>query len=82
MITIGSADEVVWPEGARTDEASGGGDALVVPKGSVGLGDYVIYRPTQTEVGIQVFDAIAAVREGTLRRVWSVQPRPRGRGSG
>ena len=76
---VGGADEVVWPEGARVDEASGGGDALVVPKGSVALGEYVIYRPTQTEVGVQVFDAMVAVRDGRARRIWRVQPRPRGK---
>ena len=79
---VGGAGEVVWPEGARGDDASGGGDALVVPKGSVELGDYVIYRPTQTEVGIQQFDAIVAVRDGRARRTWKVQPRPRGSRSG
>ena len=79
---VGSAGEVVWPEGGRGDEASGGGDALVVPKGSVELGDYVIYRPTQTEVGVQQFDAMVAVRDGRARRTWAVQPRPRGARSG
>jgi D-serine deaminase-like pyridoxal phosphate-dependent protein len=79
---VGSAGEVVWPAGARGDDASGGGDALVVPKGSVALGDYVLYRPTQTEVGVQQFDAIVAVRDGTARRTWKVQPRPRGARSG
>jgi hypothetical protein len=79
---VGGAGEVVWPEGARGDDASGGGDALVVPKGSVGLGDYVLYRPTQTEIGIQQFDAIVAVRDGRARRTWKVQPRPSGSRSG
>ena len=79
---VGSAGEVVRPEGARGDEASGGGDALVVPKGSVALGDYVLFRPTQTEVGVQQFDAMVAVREGRARRTWWVQPRPRGARSG
>ena len=78
---VGSAGEVVLPAGASEDEASGGGDALVVPKGSVALGDYVLYRPTQTEVGVQQFDAMVAVRAGTVRRTWAVQPRPRGRTS-
>ena len=76
---VGSADECVWPEGARLDEASGGGDALVVPKGSVALGDYVLFRPIQTEVGVQQFDAMVAVRDGRARRTWKVQPRPSGR---
>ena len=79
---VGSAGEVVRPEGARGDDASGGGDALVVPKGSVALGDYVLFRPTQTEVGVQKFDAMVAVREGRERRTWWVQPRPRGARSG
>ena len=79
---VGSAGEVVLPAGASEDSASGGGDALVVPKGSVALGDYVLYRPTQTEVGIQQFDSMRAVRNGTLRRTWKVQPRPAGTRSG
>jgi D-serine deaminase-like pyridoxal phosphate-dependent protein len=79
---VGGAGEVVWPQGTRGDDASGGGDALVVPKGAVALGDYVIYRPTQTEVGVQQFDAMVAVRDGRARRTWKVQPRPRGRASG
>lgn len=79
---VGSAGEVVLPQGTSEDEASGGGDALVVPKGSVALGDYVLYRPTQTEVGVQQFDALAAVRNGTVRRTWKINPRPRGARSG
>lgn len=78
---VGDPGELVYPEGAREDEASGGGDSLVVPKGSVGLGDYVIYRPLQTEVGIQRFDSIVAVRNGKVRRRWPVFARPAGKGS-
>jgi D-serine deaminase-like pyridoxal phosphate-dependent protein len=75
---IGDPGELAYPPGAGGDDLSGGGDALAVPKGSVALGDYVLYRPIQTEVGIQRFDAIVAVREGRLRRSWRVQPRPGG----
>jgi D-serine deaminase-like pyridoxal phosphate-dependent protein len=73
---VGSPSELVYPPGAREDEASGGGDALVVPKGSVALGDYVLYRPAQTEDGIRRFDSILAVREGSVRRRWPVFRRP------
>ena len=73
---IGTAAEVVLPEGASEDELSGGGDALAVPKGSVKLGDYVLFRPEQTEVGIVKFSEIVAVREGTVRRRWPTFPRP------
>jgi D-serine deaminase-like pyridoxal phosphate-dependent protein len=78
---VGDAGELAHPPGASGDELSGGGDALAVPKGAVALGDYVVFRPTQTEVGIQRFNAIVAVREGRVRRRWAVQPRPGGRGT-
>jgi D-serine deaminase-like pyridoxal phosphate-dependent protein len=77
---VGEAGELAYPPGASGDDLSGGGDALAVPKGSVRLGDYVVYRPVQTEVGIQRFNAIVAVREGRVLRRWAVQPRPGGRG--
>jgi len=64
--------ELVHPPGAREDEASGGGDALVVPKGAVALGDYVLYRPTQTEGAILSFHEMLAVRAGKLLRRWPV----------
>ncbi|HEX8066434.1 MAG TPA: alanine racemase [Thermoleophilaceae bacterium] len=73
---IGDPAEIVHPPGAREDEASGGGDAFVVPKGSVELGDYVLYRPEQTEVGIQRFHQMLAVREGRVLRRWAVFNRP------
>ena len=69
---VGAAGEVVHPAGAREDQASGGGDALIVPKGSVELGDYVLYRPTQTEVGILRFHELVVVREGRVLRRWPV----------
>ena len=62
--------------GVHEDELSGGGDALVVPKGAVRLGDYVLYDPEQTEDGIRRFGRILAVREGRVRRRWAVEPRP------
>lgn len=73
---VGSAGEVAHPPGARGDDASGGGDALIVPKGSVALGDYVIYRPEQAEVGILRFHEMLAVREGKVLRRWPVFDRP------
>jgi hypothetical protein len=69
---VAPAGELVHPAGGREDQASGGGDALVVPKGSVALGDYVLYRPTQTEGAILSFHEMLAVREGTLLRRWPV----------
>ena len=76
MQGIGDPGEIVYPDGATSDEASGGGDAFVVPKGSVGLGDYVLFRPVQTEVGIQRFHQMLAVREGRVLRRWTVFHRP------
>lgn len=77
--SVGAAEELAWPKGAYEDQDSGGGDALVVPKGAVRLGDYVLWRPEQTEVGIQRFDAMLAVREGRVLRRWRVNKRPGGR---
>ena len=69
---VAPAGELVHPPGGREDQASGGGDALIVPKGSVALGDYVLYRPTQTEVAILGYHELLAVREGRLLRRWPV----------
>jgi D-serine deaminase-like pyridoxal phosphate-dependent protein len=69
---VASAGELVHPPGGRVDEASGGGDALIVPKGSVALGDYVLYRPTQTEGAILSYHEMLAVREGKVLRRWPV----------
>jgi D-serine deaminase-like pyridoxal phosphate-dependent protein len=69
---VASAGELVHPPGGRGDDASGGGDALIVPKGSVALGDYVLYRPTQTEGAILSFHEMRAVREGRVLRRWPV----------
>ncbi len=68
--------EVYFPGGVREDELSGGGDALVAPKGSVALGEYVLYRPHQAEVAMQKFDRVTAVREGEILRRWKILPRP------
>lgn len=69
---VASPGELVHPPGGRVDEASGGGDALIVPKGSVELGDYVLYRPTQTEGAILSYHEMLAVREGRVLRRWPV----------
>jgi D-serine deaminase-like pyridoxal phosphate-dependent protein len=73
---VAETSELVWPPGAREDELSGGGDALVVPKGSVALGDYVLYRAVQAEVVIQRFAALTALREGRVLRRWPILARP------
>jgi hypothetical protein len=69
---VAPAGELVHPQGGREDQASGGGDALIVPKGSVALGDYVLYRPTQTEGAILSFHELVAVRDGRVLRRWPV----------
>ena len=69
---VGAPGELVHPAGGREDQASGGGDALIVPKGSVALGDHVLYRPEQTETGILRFHELIAVREGRVLRRWPV----------
>lgn len=73
---VGPAGEVVIPGGAREDTLSGGGDAMVVPKGSIALGEYMLFRPVQTEAAIVRFDEITAVRNGTVRRRWPTFARP------
>lgn len=75
---MGPPDEIVRPDGVESDALSGGPDALVIPKGSIGLGDYVLYRPHQLEPAIVNFDQIVAVRNGKVRRRWIVPPRPGG----
>jgi len=74
--SVGDPSEVVLPGGAREDTLSGGGHAFVVPKGSVTLGDYVLYRHTQAESGIVRFDALTVVREGRVLRRWPILTRP------
>jgi D-serine deaminase-like pyridoxal phosphate-dependent protein len=74
--SVGTPEEMVYPPKAQTDELSGAGNAMVVPKGSVKLGDYVLYRPTQTEDGITRFQSLVAVREGQVLRVWPTFPQP------
>lgn len=69
---VAAPGELVHPPGGREDSASGGGDALIVPKGSVALGDYVLYRPTQTEGAILSYHEMLAVREGRVLRRWPV----------
>ena len=64
--------ELVHPSGGREDTASGGGDALIVPRGSVALGDYVLYRPAQTERAILSYHELLGVREGRVLRRWPV----------
>lgn len=61
---------IVRPGGMRTDRLSGGGFALVAPKGAVELGDYVLMRPAQTGDGIDPFGTITAIREGQVVRRW------------
>ena len=73
---VGAGSELVWPPGVREDPLSGGGDALVMPKGALALGDYVLYNPEQTEDGIRRFGSMLAVREGRVRRRWTIDPRP------
>ena len=83
MQAVGAGSELVWPPGVREDPLSGGGDALVVPKDAVRLGDYVLYNPEQTEDGIRRFGSMLAVREGASaaagRSTRGPERRPRGR---
>jgi D-serine deaminase-like pyridoxal phosphate-dependent protein len=70
------APAVAFPGGLESDELSGGGWAMTAPKGALELGDPVIFRPGQTGEAMVPFGAVHAVREGTVRRVWPVLPRP------
>lgn len=73
---FGDPGDAVWPDGIREDQASGGGDTFVVPKGSVTLGDYILYRPHQAEPQINRFGTMLAVREGEVLQRWGTLPRP------
>jgi D-serine deaminase-like pyridoxal phosphate-dependent protein len=62
--------ELTYPSGMSEDESSGGGFALVAPKGALHLGDYVLMRPEQSGDGIDVFGSITAIRNGRVLRRW------------
>lgn len=65
-----AGSSIIHPPGIATDEASGGGFALSAPKGSVGLGSYVLMRPAQSGDGIDPFGSVIAIREGRVLRRW------------
>jgi D-serine deaminase-like pyridoxal phosphate-dependent protein len=73
---IGPAAESVRPGGAEEDALSGGGDAWIVRKGAVRLGDQVLFRPVQAEVALQKYDELIAIREGRVLRRWKTFTRP------
>ena len=71
----GALPTLVYPDGLESDELSGGGNAYSAPKGELELGDYVVFQPEQAEEGVAFFETLAAVREGTVRRIWPTLPR-------
>jgi D-serine deaminase-like pyridoxal phosphate-dependent protein len=73
---VGAVGEVVYPKNTAGDELSGGGNAMVVNKGALQLGDYMLFNPTQAEDGIGRFRSLIAVREGQVLRVWPTFPLP------
>ena len=78
----GSLSAPVHPPGLETDDLSGGGgnnqSNFYAPKGQLRRGDYVVLRPKHAGDAIDYFDALVAVREGTVRRVWPTLRRPGG----
>jgi D-serine deaminase-like pyridoxal phosphate-dependent protein len=71
----GTQPTLVYPDGLEGDELSGGGNAYTAPKGLLKLGDYVVFQPEQAEEGVAYFEALVAIREGKVRRVWPTLPR-------
>ena len=67
-------DAMVLPGGGRIDELSGGGNAWVVPRGSLRIGEYALFRPTEADSAGQ-FGHVIAVREGRVVRRWETLPR-------
>ena len=78
----GSLASPVHPPGLENDELSGGGgnnqSNFYAPKGALKRGDYVVLRPKHAGDAIDYFDALAAVRDGSVRRVWPTVRRPGG----
>jgi D-serine deaminase-like pyridoxal phosphate-dependent protein len=78
----GSLASPVHPSGLENDELSGGGgnnqSNFYAPKGALTRGDYVVLRPKHAGDAIDYFDALVAVRDGTIRRVWPTLRRPGG----
>jgi len=66
--------EMVWPEGMEDDPSSGGRgnntSAVLAPKGSLELGDYVLLRPQNAGDGIDYFGALHALRDGEVQGLW------------
>lgn len=78
--STGTVSQVVFPPGLEADDLSGGRGNnqahFLAPKGSLDRGDYVVFRPKHAGDGIDYFDALVAVREGRMIRIWDSFPRP------
>lgn len=76
----GNATTTVWPAGPEPDDLSGGRGNnqahYLAPKGVLKRGDYIVVRPRNAGDGADRFGALAAVRDGTVRRVWPTLRRP------
>jgi D-serine deaminase-like pyridoxal phosphate-dependent protein len=84
----GDQAEMVYPEGMEDDPSSGGRgnntSAVLAPKDSLELGDYVLLRPRISGDGIAYFGALHAIREGEFQGLWPTRTRwhrPRTAGS-
>jgi D-serine deaminase-like pyridoxal phosphate-dependent protein len=75
----GDQAEMVYPEGMEDDPSSGGRgnntSAVLAPKGSLELGEYVLLRPQIAGDGIDYFGALHAIRDGELQGLWPTRTR-------
>ena len=75
----GDQAEMVYPEGMEDDPSSGGRgnntSAVLAPKGSLELGEYVLLRPQISGDGIDYFGALHAIRDGELQGLWPTRTR-------
>lgn len=78
----GKLDALLFPDPDWQDDATHGGRGnnqshfLASPPVPVKRGDYVVLDPKYAGDAIDYFDTIAAVREGSIRRVWTTFRRP------
>jgi len=78
--SMGSVSQVVFPSGLEADDLSGGRGNnqahFLAPRGRLERGDYIVFRPRHAGDGVDHFDALVAVREGRLIRIWDSFARP------
>lgn len=78
--SMGGVSQVVFPAGLEADDLSGGRGNnqahFLAPQGRLDRGDYIVFRPRHAGDGVDYFDALVAVRDGRLIRIWDSFARP------